>query len=70
MKYDFSVLSPEEFEDMVDKLSTQRDAVEQYRDGRDDGYDGLKKKIPVGAMIQAKHYAKYPTLKREIETKI
>lgn len=69
MKYDFSVLSPEEFEDMVDKLLTQKDVVEQYRDGRDDGFDGLKKNIPADAMIQAKHYVKYATLKREIETK-
>jgi len=70
VKYDFSVLSPEEFEELVNKLLSKKDiVVEQYRKGRDDGYDGFRTGIPVGTMIQAKHYAKYAILKREIETK-
>lgn len=69
MKYDFSVLSPEEFEEMVNKLLSQKDVVvEQYRMGRDDGYDGYRTEIPNRAIIQAKHYSQYITLKNIIET--
>lgn len=68
MKYDFSVLSPEEFEEMVNKLLSQKDVVvEQYRMGRDDGHDGYRVKIPEKAMIQVKHYANYQKLKSGIE---
>ena len=67
MKYDFSILSPEEFEEMVNKLLSQKDiVVEQYRMGRDDGYDGYRTEIPNRAIIQAKHYSKYATLKNKI----
>ena len=68
LKYDFSVLSPEEFEEMVNKLLAEKDiAVEQYRAGKDDGYDAYRINVPREAMVQAKHYASYQTLKRKIQ---
>lgn len=68
MKYDFSVLSPEEFEEIVNKVLTGKDVVvEQYRTGKDDGYDGYRVKIPEKAMIQGKHYTNYQKLKSIIK---
>ena len=68
LKYDFSVLSPEEFEEMVNKLLAEKDiAVEQYRTGKDDGYDAYRINVPREAMVQAKHYAAYQTLKSKIQ---
>jgi hypothetical protein len=68
LKYDFSVLSPEEFEELVNKLLADKDVVvEQYRAGKDDGYDGYRTNVPRRAMIQVKHYASYETLKSKIQ---
>lgn len=68
LKYDFSVLSPEEFEEMVNKLLADKDiVVEQYRAGKDDGYDAYRINVPRKAMVQAKHYASFQTLKSKIQ---
>lgn len=70
MNYDFSVLSDYEFEKLVNKLLTNKGVVvEQYRIGKDQGYDGFTKVIPGNAIVQAKHYTKssFATLKRKIE---
>lgn len=68
LKYDFSVLSSEEFEELVNKLLADKNVVvEQYRAGKDDGYDGYRTNVPRRAMIQVKHYASYETLKSKIQ---
>lgn len=68
LKYDFSVLSPEEFEELINKLLADKDVVvEQYRAGKDDGYDGYRTNVPRRAMIQVKRYASYETLKSKIQ---
>lgn len=70
MNYDFSVLSDNEFEQLVNKLLNGKTrVVEQYAEGRDSGIDGLVRDIPDGAHIQAKHYIKsgFNRLKNKIE---
>ena len=57
MNYDFSVLSDNDFQEMVDKLLIGKTrVVEQYAEGRDGGVDGLTCNIPKDAPIQAKHF--------------
>ena len=70
MNYDFSVLSNNEFEQMVNKLLTGKiRVVEQYAEGRDNGIDGMVYEIPDGAHIQVKHYLRsgFNQLKNKIE---
>ena len=70
MNYDFSVLSDNEFEQLVNKLLNGKTiVVEQYAEGRDNGIDGLVREIPDDAHIQAKHYIKssFNKLKNKIE---
>ena len=70
MNYDFSVLSDNEFEQLVNKLLNGKTrVVEQYAEGRDNGIDGLVREIPDDAYIQAKHYIKsgFNRLKNKVE---
>ena len=70
MNYDFSVLSDNEFEQLVNKLLNGKTrVVEQYAEGRDNGVDGLVCDIPCDAKIQAKHYLRsgFGKLKNKIE---
>ena len=57
MNYDFSVLSDNDFQEMVDKLLIGKTrVVEQYAEGRDNGIDGLVYDLPKETIVQAKHY--------------